>query len=186
MKSIEIITILDRSGSMQGLHSDSVGQFNQYIKTQQEAGVKAKVTLVAFDDKVERIIDRVKLADVKPVKDSDFPPRGMTALCDAIGQTLAMAKDKPTVVLIMTDGHENRSTEYTSAQIKEMVEEKEKSGWEFQFFGAGIDAISTGSAIGIRNATSVSKSAAGMSDRSFSMNATTSAYYSKVNGTTPA
>ena len=176
MKSIEIITVLDRSGSMQSLHSDSVGQFNQYIEDQKKAGIKAKVTLTVFDENHSVLRERVKLKDCEPMAVEEAMPRGSTALNDAIGRAITNAKqDKPTIMLIMTDGGENASKEYTTESVKALVKEKEESGLEFKFFGAGIDAFSVGGGYGMKRSSyvNVTADAKGMEARSFAMSTAT-------------
>ena len=172
---IEIIAILDRSGSMGETHKESVSSFNAYIKEQQEAGIKAKVTLVMFDDKVETVFSRVKLKDVKEVDVKDWPVRGMTSLNDAIGMTLTRAKDRRTIVHIMTDGAENASQEYRADMVKQLVQSKEDKGWKFTFFGAGINAFDAGSQYGMAEGSyhTVAKSAGGMVTRGVTMSADT-------------
>jgi Mg-chelatase subunit ChlD len=184
LKSIEIVCVLDRSGSMQGLHEDSVGAFNQYIDEQRKSGIKAKVTLAVFDTEYEVLRDRVKLDNLEPMKAEESPPRGGTALNDAMGRALTNAKqDKPTIVLVMTDGGENSSVEYTTEKVKKLVQEKEKEGWKFQFFGAGIDAFSVGGGYGMsrKSYINVTADAQGMVTRSQVMSTATVDFASAVN-----
>ena len=157
----ELVFILDRSGSMGGLESDTIGGFNSMLKDQKKQEGKAFVTTVLFDHEIETLHDRVPLKKVKPLTDKDDTVRGCTALLDAIGDTIkhitsihkyARKEDVPanTMFVITTDGMENASRRYNSREIKRMIEkEKKKYGWEFIFIGANIDAIETAKSYGI-------------------------------------
>lgn len=151
----ELVFILDRSGSMGGLESDTIGGFNSLIEKQKKQDGKCYVSTVLFDNYSEIIHDRVDLENIKPMTDKDYYVRGCTALIDAIGRAIhhianihkyARTEDEPehTMFVIMTDGQENASHIYTSDKVKSMIEhEKEKYGWEFLFIGANIDAVET-------------------------------------------
>ena len=158
----ELVFILDRSGSMAGLESDTIGGFNSMIEKQKKQDGGCYVSTVLFDDESEVLHDRVKLGDIPKMTDKDYTVRGCTALIDAIGGAIhhignihkyARNEDVPehTMFVITTDGQENASHRYTSEQVKKMIErQKEKYGWEFLFIGANIDAAETAESIGIR------------------------------------
>ena len=157
----ELVFILDRSGSMAGLESDTIGGFNSMIEKQKKQDGDCYVSTVLFDDESEVLHDRVKLGDIKKMTDRDYTVRGCTALIDAIGGAIhhignihkyARPEDVPehTMFVITTDGQENASHRYTSEQVKKMIElRREKYGWEFLFIGANIDAVETASRYGI-------------------------------------
>ena len=157
----EIVFILDRSGSMSGLESDTIGGFNAMIEKQKKAPGEALVSTILFDNVSEVIHDRVNIRDIKPMTDSEYCVRGCTALLDAIGGAIhhignvhkyAREEDVPahTLFVITTDGMENASHIYRIEKVKQMIErQKEKYGWEFLFLGANIDAIETASHFGI-------------------------------------
>ena len=157
----ELVFILDRSGSMSGLESDTIGGFNSMIEKQKKQDGDCYVSTVLFDDEIEVLHDRVKLGDIPKMTDNDYTVRGCTALIDAIGGAIhhignihkyARPEDLPehTMFVITTDGQENASHKYTSEQVKKMIErQKEKYGWEFIFIGANIDAVETASRYGI-------------------------------------
>lgn len=154
----EIICILDRSGSMQNLVGETIAGYNTFIKEQIKEG-PGRVTLVLFDDKYDMVYEDTPLAKVPPLTREVYYDRGWTALRDGIGKTINHVRerhltDKPdkTIVFITTDGLENASTEFTQEQIREMVNECEKEGWIFFFLGAGIDAFSAGTGMGIAGA----------------------------------
>ena len=158
----ELVFILDRSGSMQGLEADTIGGFNSLLAKQKEQEREALVTTVLFDDEAELLHDRVPLSRVKPLTRDDYTVRGCTALLDTVGDTVsrigtvhkyARAEDRPahTVIVITTDGMENASRRCTAEQVRRMItRQQERYGWEFIFLGANIDAVQTASNLGIR------------------------------------
>ncbi|MDR3165818.1 MAG: VWA domain-containing protein [Synergistaceae bacterium] len=157
----ELVFILDRSGSMGGLESDTIGGFNAMLAKQKAEPGEARVTTVLFDDKYELLHDRIDLRAVSPITEREYFVRGSTALLDAVGSTIQKTTDaqKQTaedyragkvMFVITTDGMENASHEYSYEKVKSMVEhEKEKYGWEFIFLGANIDAAETAGQFGI-------------------------------------
>lgn len=151
----ELIFILDKSGSMAGLESDTIGGYNSFLEKQKEVEGDCLITTVLFDHSYELLHDRVDIKDVVALTDKDYRVRGSTALYDALGRTILKtndAKEKNTKVLfvIITDGQENSSKEFTSKKVKLMVEEKIKEGFEFVFLGANIDAAESASRVGIK------------------------------------
>jgi uncharacterized protein YegL len=157
----ELVFILDRSGSMAGLESDTIGGFNSMIEDQKKKDGKCFVSTVLFDHETIVLHDRLALEKIEKMTDKDYQVRGCTALLDAIGKSIvhienihkyAREEDVPenTVFVIITDGFENASKEFSSNKIKKMIEtKKEKNNWEFLFIGANIDAVETASHIGI-------------------------------------
>ena len=157
----EIVFILDRSGSMAGLESDTVGGFNAMIEKQKRESGEALISTVLFDNFSEVIHDRVDVQKVSPMTDREYYVRGCTALLDAIGGAIhhignihnyAREEDVPehTMFVITTDGMENASRMYSSDKVKSMIErQKSKYGWEFLFLGANIDAVETAKHFGI-------------------------------------
>ena len=157
----EIVFILDRSGSMSGLESDTIGGFNAMIKKQQEETEgTALVSTVLFDHESIVLHDRVPLAEIKSLTEKDYEVRGTTALLDAVGDAVkhirnihkyARAEDRPqkTLFVITTDGIENASVKYDYNQIKRLIEQQKERGWEFIFLGANIDAVEVAGHIGI-------------------------------------
>ena len=157
----ELVMILDRSGSMGGLESDTIGGYNSMLKKQREAEGEVLVSTVLFDDRSEVLYDRVPLEKLPQMTEKEYYVRGCTALLDAVGGAVrhignvhkyAREEDRPekTIFVITTDGLENASREYSSERVKKLIEQqKEKYGWEFLFLGANIDAVETAGRIGI-------------------------------------
>lgn len=155
---VHIICVLDRSGSMNSLISDVIGGFNQFVKEQKAIEGDAILSLYIFDTEYEVIHDRIDLQDVPELTEKEYFARGGTALNDAIGKSLSSNHDARAIVFINTDGYENASREFSSEDVRKMVEKKTDLGWEFQFVGAGMDAWSVGSTYGFSQADSVSVS----------------------------
>ena len=157
----ELVFILDRSGSMSGLESDTIGGFNAMIAKQKKEDGEAYVSTVLFDNVSEVLHDRVSLKDIPKMTAKDYTVRGCTALIDAIGGAIkhirnihkyARPEDVPahTMFIITTDGMENASVCYSSDEVKKMIErQKEEYGWEILFIGANIDAVETAARFGI-------------------------------------
>ena len=157
----ELVFILDRSGSMSGLETDTIGGFNSMIAKQKKEAGEALVSTVLFDNESVVIHDRLPLEDVPPMTEKEYFTLGCTALLDAVGGAIhhignihkyARPEDVPehTLFVITTDGMENASRRYSAQRVKEMIQhQKEKYGWEFLFLGANIDAVETAGHLGI-------------------------------------
>lgn len=157
----EVVFILDKSGSMSGLESDTIGGFNSLIEKQKKEEGEALISVVLFNDESNVIYDRVPVEKVEPMNNSQYFVGGCTALLDAIGGAIhhignvhkyAREEDRPekTLFIITTDGMENSSRKYNYDKVKKLVErQKEKYGWEFLFLGANIDAIDVAGRFGI-------------------------------------
>lgn len=157
----ELVFILDRSGSMCGLESDTIGGFNALLEKQKAEAGEAIVSTVIFDDVSEVIHDRRDIKAVEPLTANEYYVRGGTALLDAVGYAIhhignvhryARDEDRPenTLFVITTDGMENASERFRYAEIKNMIEkQKAKHGWEFIFLGANIDAVAEARRFGI-------------------------------------
>lgn len=160
-KMIELVFILDRSGSMSGLESDTIGGFNGMLEKQKKNSGEGRITTVLFDDSYEILHDRLDIRAVSDITSEEYYVRGSTALLDAIGKTIQKIdhtqgqvkeafKADQVLFVITTDGMENASREYSAKQIKKMINrQKEEKNWEFLFLGANIDAIDTAEKLGI-------------------------------------
>lgn len=159
--STELVFILDKSGSMSGLESDTIGGYNSMLEKQQKLDGACLITTVLFDNNYELLHDRIDIQAVKKLTENDYFVGGTTALYDAIGITInkiikvqkSMPKEyqaKKVMFVIITDGEENASREYSSNKIKTMIENQQnKYAWEFVFLGANIDSVLAAKSIGI-------------------------------------
>jgi hypothetical protein len=174
-----IYFLLDRSGSMQSIKTDTEGGFAAFIEEQRKAPGECRVTLAQFDNEYDVVYADRPLADVPAL---DLQPRGSTALLDAMGRAVTEAgarlaglpedqRPGTVIVAIMTDGMENASKEWTHAAIKALVTQQSGQwGWQFMYMGADQDAIEVGAQLGVARDHSVTygrtKSAAAMSSAS--------------------
>lgn len=157
----ELVFILDKSGSMGGLEKDTIGGFNSLLERQRKESGACVLTTVLFDSRYELLHDRMDIQAVRPITEKEYRVGGSTALLDAIGKTIhkiATAQKntaeeyraEKVLFVIITDGEENSSREYSPQQIKELLQrQKERYGWEFLFLGANIDAVQTAGQFGI-------------------------------------
>ncbi|WP_099156943.1 vWA domain-containing protein [Virgibacillus ndiopensis] len=156
----EIIFLLDRSGSMSGLESDTIGGFNTFIEMQNQIEGETIVTTVLFDDKYEILWNGIVGKQAR-LTEKDYYVRGMTALLDAVGKTIldvshrlsnCSEDDLPgkVIFVITTDGLENVSCEFTYEKVKKLIaHHQEKYNWDFIFLGANIDASQEANRMGI-------------------------------------
>ncbi|QCT73195.1 vWA domain-containing protein [Eubacterium maltosivorans] len=157
----EIIFILDRSGSMAGLEADTIGGYNQFLKTQSQKSGELRVTTVLFDHEYECLYQSI-CPENAVLTERQYFVRGCTALYDAVGQAVIHTgrrlaetpePERPSkvIVVITTDGCENASKAYTHQQIQNMIrQQQEKYSWEFLFFGANIDVENVAQTIGVQ------------------------------------
>lgn len=159
-----IAVLLDRSGSMNSIKSDTEGGFDAFIAEQRAQPGEAIVTLAQFDNTYERVYTNIPIADVPAL---DLRPRGGTALLDGIGritteigeQLAAQSEaERPgnVIVVVITDGHENRSEEWTLDAVKTVITRQEDVySWDYLFLGANIDAVSVGARMGFKSDKSI-------------------------------
>lgn len=156
----ELVFVIDRSGSMGGLESDTIGGFNATLEAHRKEKGEAVVSTVLFDNEVEVLHDRLPIAEVAPITEKEYWVRGCTALLDAVGGAVHHisrvhgylpedALPERTIVVITTDGMENASREYNYDAVKKLISRKEEEGWQFLFLGANIDAAAEAERIGI-------------------------------------
>ena len=157
----ELVFILDKSGSMGGLEADTIGGYNSMLAKQQAVEGECRITTVLFDNNYELLHDRIDIKAVSPMTDKQYQVGGSTALLDAIGRTINKIgnaqkntaeeyRAQKVMFVIITDGEENSSREFSADKVKELIErQKTKYGWEFIFLGANIDAVQTAGRFGI-------------------------------------
>lgn len=158
---VQIICILDRSGSMRALADDTIGGYNTFIENQKKESGKAEVTTILFDDQYDKITDAVDLQEVTELTSAEYYARGTTALLDSVGRTIMEVAGKMesqgicpakrrVIIMMMTDGKENASHEYNKAAVKSLIEKTANDyGWNYIFMGANIDAVTEAGSIGI-------------------------------------
>ncbi len=156
--------LLDRSGSMQSIKTDTEGGFAAFVDEQRKTAGECRVTLAQFDNEYDVVYSDRPLADVPPL---DLQPRGSTALLDAMGRLITSAggelaalpddqRPGTVIVAVMTDGYENASQEWTHPAIKALVDQQTKDyAWQFLYMGADQDAIEVGVSLGVSAAASV-------------------------------
>ena len=186
----EMVFIIDKSGSMEGLEKDTIGGFNSMLKEQQAVEGEAIVTTVLFDNRYELLHDRIDIRAVSPLTEKNYTVGGNTALLDALGKTIRKIREvqehtaedyraEKVLFTIITDGEENASREYSAERIKTRIEhQKQKYGWEFVFFGANMDAVLEAGKLGIsaEYAQNYCADASGTSTAYTAMSAISTAY----------
>lgn len=157
----ELVFILDKSGSMGGLEKDTIGGYNSMLAKQQAVEGECHITTVLFNNNYELLHDRIDIKAVSPITDKEYSVGGSTALLDAIGKTIKKIgnaqkhtaddyRAEKVMFVIITDGEENASHEYSSDKVKAQIErQKTEYDWEFVFLGANIDAVQTAGRFGI-------------------------------------
>jgi uncharacterized protein YegL len=196
MQLTDISIVLDRSGSMNAVKTDTIGGFNEFLAAQQGAAGDAILTLAQFNHYYEIVYDAVPIMDVQPLTKKNYVPDGTTALLDAIGQTITSTgsrlatlpeEQRPgrVIVVIMTDGLENSSRKYSLEEIKGMItHQTEVYSWDFVFIGANQDAIETGAGLGIDRGSSLTYDAdeAGVRAMFHSVSSSMASYRSSEQG----
>lgn len=148
MSELNIVCVLDRSGSMFSVMEEMVQSFNSFVDEQKKENENTKLTMISFNWKNETIFDKVPLKELPELTLDMVHPTGGTALFDAIGKAITLINSDNTIVLIQTDGEENSSNIFSSKSIKEMIKLKEESGWKFVFIGSGLDEMTAEKARG--------------------------------------
>ena len=157
----ELVFILDKSGSMGGLEKDTIGGYNSMLEKQKAVPGECLITTVLFDNDYELLHDRIDIRAGSPITEKEYAVGGSTALLDAIGRTIHKIgnaqmntaddyRAEKVMFVIITDGEENSSREYSAEKVKAQIQrQKEKYDWEFIFLGANIDAVETAGRFGI-------------------------------------
>lgn len=157
----ELVFIIDKSGSMVGLETDTIGGFNSMLAKQQAVAGECHITTVLFDNNYVLLHDRVDIKAVNPMTEKEYQVGGTTALLDAIGTTIHKISNaqkhtaddyraEKVMFVIITDGEENSSREYSAKKIKAQIEQQKTTyRWEFIFLGANIDSVETAGELGI-------------------------------------
>ena len=157
-----VFMVVDKSGSMHPLQDDVIGGFNTYINTlAEDTKHDYRITVVLFDTAIRRHSEAKKPAEVAALDYHSYTPGGGTALHDAVGDAIydagrvTIKSGDKFLVVIMTDGEENSSREYTTEAIKARIQDREKIGWEFLYIGQGLDTWRQASGMGLRQSSYV-------------------------------
>ena len=151
-KKLDVVFILDKSGSMGGQEENTISSFNEYLEKEKKNTYETNITTVLFSDTYSILHDRIHVKKVKKLTNKDYFVGGCTALYDALGNTINSMKQKDTdkvLFIIITDGYENASKEYHKEDIKKLI--NKNKDYEFIYIGADIDSYAAGSQIGIKN-----------------------------------
>ncbi len=162
--AMDLVFVLDKSGSMWNVVDDTIGGFNAFIRREKNRDIRTFVTVVLFDDRYHILYTRKPIEEVKELTDREYFASGCTALLDAVGTTIeSLDKEvsRKVMFVITTDGLENSSTKYTKDKVKQLIQSHD---WEFLFIGAEIDSYSEASSLGISRyrAANYEKSSAGL------------------------
>ena len=162
-KYLKIVFIIDESGSMQGSNDDVIGGFNSFVERQKKENTgKITMSLYKFNDVVSLVVDNKPASRIKTLTTEDYTPGGFTALFDAIGQAIhdtdknisglpTAGRPDKVMVVIITDGQENASREFSAKAIKSCISTHEELlNWSFIFLGSGLDDFSDAEALGIK------------------------------------
>ena len=150
-KKLDVVFVLDKSGSMSGSEEHTITSFNEYLAKEKKNTFETRISTILFSDTYSYLYDKVPASKVKKLTSKEYYVEGCTALYDALGHGICMMDHSDTdqvLFIIITDGYENASREYHKDQIKRMIEDH--SNWEFIYIGADIDSYATGGEIGIR------------------------------------
>lgn len=165
MKITELVFVIDKSGSMSGLENETIKGFNELLKKQKKENDKALITTIFFNTTMQFINERKDINEVKEITLNDYRVGGCTALLDAIGNAINyiynnQINDKENeynnMVVIITDGLENSSKEFSYEKINSLINKKQKEDWQFIFLGANIDVIKEANKMGIASDNAVS------------------------------
>lgn len=150
-KKLDVIFILDKSGSMSGSEENTISSFNEYLEKEKKNKFNTSITTVLFSDDYHYLHNDINVKDVKPITSKEYYVGGCTALYDALGNVIGDVEKRETdkvLFIIITDGYENASREYSNEKIKKLI--KKHKDWQFIYIGADIDSYAAGSSIGIR------------------------------------
>lgn len=134
-----LILLLDKSGSMCFEKQKTIDSFNAFLREQQRLNGDGKMSLITFSNEFDVVYDNTKLSEVKSLTDNDYSPTGSTSLYDTIHYAIDKYRNEVSpLVVILTDGEDTSSKHYKSDDVKKLIEEKQKNGWQFEYLGVNI------------------------------------------------
>lgn len=151
--AVHVQIVLDRSGSMRPIAAATIDALNGFLAKQRAHPGMLRLSLADFDSRepFRTVFDAIPIAEVLDLTEADYKPRGGTPLLDAIGRAVercdgraAECPEEDQVLVIITDGHENASTDYSGADVSTLLDARQESGWSVLFLGANQDAVTTG------------------------------------------
>ena len=171
-QDVSICVVLDRSGSMESCRLDALGAVNSYLRqVRGDAEMNARASVILFDTgSIDRIRDHVRVADCPEITHEEYQPRGGTPLLDAVGHAAGLlekhsAPGARSILVVMTDGEENSSREYTKEAIAKLLKRKQDDdGWLVIYLGANHDAWAQASSIGLAQSNSAMFKLAALSE----------------------
>lgn len=167
---LKIIFLIDESGSMSGTEADVIGGFNTYVEKQlNEKAGKVTASLYKFNSRVKRVYLNKPMQEIKKLTPEDYMPGDFTALYDAVGsairETDASIAEMPeterpdkVIMVIITDGQENASKEFSSQAVNSLIATHEKLlNWTFIYLGSGLSDFADADSLGIKHRVSSPK-----------------------------
>ncbi len=152
MKKNHIVFLLDETGSMESCKKDTIGGFNNFLKDQKKSGNNILFSLTLFNSfRIEKRYTDEAIKNVKPLSSNNYKPSNLTPLWDAVGSTInSLPNQKKVLFVILTDGYENHSKEFSPSAVKKLIQEKEEKGkWKFMFLGADLSNFDDANMVGI-------------------------------------
>ena len=149
-KKLDVVFILDKSGSMSGSEESTISSFNEYLKKEKKNSFETTISTLLFSDHYHYLYKHIPVSKVKSMTKRDYQVDGCTALYDAIGNSILEMENhqsEKALFIIITDGYENASREFNKQKICDLI--KKHDEWEFIYIGADIDSYETGGEIGI-------------------------------------
>lgn len=151
-----VILLLDMSGSMGVRRDETIREVNRYLDKLREDGQRYIVTTATFNEYTNKLITRMPIREVGQLEHAEYHPNGWTRLLDAVGQTLQdywiNDNDEKTLFVVVTDGQENDSRQYSLSQVRSMIDSRRHSDiygdFQFIFLGSGPDSWTTGQKLG--------------------------------------
>jgi uncharacterized protein YegL len=154
LPTTDVIILLDMSGSMSSIAESTIRSVDSFVEEQKSVGENARLSIVMFNGSIKKYITNTPIRKVTSIRDG-YIPNGTTLLRDSLVRTIREEEktcgDNSVIMVIVTDGEDTASTKYKASYVKELVEEKQSSGWAFIFLGANIDAFTEGNNIGVHN-----------------------------------
>ncbi len=149
-KKLDVVFVLDKSGSMGGSEEATISSYNEYLEKEKNNSFETNISTILFSDNYSFLYKRNSIHQVQPLTEKEYYVGGCTALYDALGNAITYIRHEDTdkvLFVIITDGYENASKEFDQKTIRNLIQKN--SDWEFVYIGADIDSYKTGGELGI-------------------------------------